>query len=332
MPFGIDDALIALGGLAVSALGNSAKGSAEERAAALQEKGLKEFLAAQVPDPVALKLMLEDFVQTGRLSPELEQAKQLGESEMAKIQADPRLKGSRMRALSSLEDIGSGGESVEDSAALNKALIESGAASRGQQQAVSGALARKGQLGSGLGLMAQLDTAQAEGDRLATQGLDLEMSRRQRALQAIQGAGDLAGDIQSDDWNMQSDVAKSRDAINQFNTQNLQGVMNRNVDRSNDASKYNLNLQQSTADKNTALRNTQQQYNKELLQSNFDNKLKRAAGISGQYNSQADAARKQGQSDANMWGGIGQGVAGLGAQYNADKRHDEMMDYLKTRK
>ena len=319
LALGIGGALSAGAGVA----GHLANMSAQDRAALLQEKGVQEWLKINVPDPEKQKLALERFVSSGEIVPELEAPLMAVESEMKKIAQDPRLKESRLRALSALEEEGYGGEGVEDAAARQQALIESGAANRGRQQAIVSDMERRGQLGSGLELAARLDAQQAEGDRLASQSLGLEQDRRQRALNAMIGAGDLAGDIQGDEYAMASDAARAADAINLFNTQNLQSVGQRNVDRANDANMYNLQNKQRIADENVKMGNFQQQYNKELAQQNFQNQAARASGLAGQYGAQAQNQMQAGQNAAQMWGnvasGVGataQGAARLGQQRN----------------
>lgn len=310
--------IIAAGIAAVGAIGGGVIGhlsqmSAADRAKAAQDKALQQWLKLNIPDPEKQKLALDRFVSAGELIPELEAPVKAAESEIAKITQDAGLKQSRQRALGALEEQGYGGESIQDAAAQEKALIESGAANRGRQQAIVGDLGRRGQLGGGMELAARLDAQQAEGDRLASQSLDMESQRRVRALNAIAGAGDLAGNMQKDEYAMQSDAAKAKDAINMFNTKNLIDQGARNTDRSNDASRFNLTNKQNIMNDNTKMSNFEQQYNSELAQQRFDNEAKVAAGSTGQYNAQAAGEMAAGQSAANMWGGIGQGIGKVGA-------------------
>lgn len=309
-------AIVAAGAaLATGVMGHLANMRAQDRAEFIQNQNVQEWLKLNIPDPNKQKLALEKFVSSGELIPELEEPIMAAESEFKKIQMDPRLKDARMRSLAALEEQGYGGEQVQDAAAREKAIIESGAANRGRQQAIVSDLERRGQLGSGLELAARMDAAQAEGDRLSSNALQMESDRRMRALNAITGAGDLAGNIQRDDYAMKSDAAKASDAINLFNTQNRQGVLNRNVDRGNTAQQYNLDRAQRINDQNTALSNYEQQYNKELLQKEFENKAAKTAGLTGQYNQSANQALASGQNAAQMWGNVASGVgtAALGA-------------------
>jgi len=323
-------AAASLGSGVVGALQNA---SASDRAKLLQEQGVQEWLKLNIPDIDSQKLALEEFVRTGKMDPKLEATVKPLDSQFAKIQQDPRLKETRMRALQAMEEQAYGGEQVQDTAARQQALIDSGAKSRGQQEAITSSMARRGQLGSGLELAARQNAAQAEGDRLASTGLDIESQRRDRALRSMAGAATAAGDLANTDFAQKSAAAQAQDAINLFNTKNTQSVLGKNVDRSNEAQTYNLNLDQDIANKNTGVRNYEQEKNKALIQQQFDNQKAKTAGLTGQYGEQADQANKQGQSAANMWGGIASGIgtAGVGGakiaaakEEKAQKEEDEL--------
>lgn len=314
----------AAGSIGASLIAAGANASAAERAQMMNDKGVQEWLKINIPDPAQQKLALEHFVQQGKLTPELENAVKLEDTQLNKIQTDPALKESRMRSLRSLEEQGYGGESVTDEAAQQKNLIDSGVKSRGQQEAILSSMERRGQLGTGLELAGRLDAGQAEGDRAATQALNLEGQRRQRGLQAIEAAGSAAGKIQGDEYGIAKDRAAAADVIRAYNAKNTQAVGNANVLARNDASKYNLTSAQTVADKNTAVDNYEQEKNNDLYQKQFDNEAKKAAGVAGQYKDAATLATEQGKNTANIWGTLGQGAAKLGtAAYGALKDEEE---------
>ncbi len=306
----IGAALAASAGSGIAGL--AANMSAQDRAKLLQDQSVQEWLKVNVPDPAEQKVALQQFVQTGTLTPTLQQAVKPVDTQLTKIQTDPALKGARMKALSSLEQQGYGGEQVQDRAAREEGLIDSGSKSRGEQQAVTSLMARRGQLGSGNELAARLSNAQADSDRNAKIALDTEAQRRQRALAATASAGDLAGNIQNQSFNQQAQVAAAQDAINRFNTQNQQSVQAQNAAALTDASRYNLGLQQDIANKNTALSNEQQIYNKNVNQQNFENQATKAAGVSGQNNLAANQAIQFGQATGNTLAGVASGIGSLG--------------------
>lgn len=285
-------------------IGGLSQMSAAERAQLLREKGVKEWLDINIPNPEEQKLALEKFVVAGELSPHLETAVKQDPSAFEAISEDPGLRASKLRALRSLESLGTGEATFADKAAQEEALIDQAARSRGNQKAIMSSLASRGQLGTGLELASRMDQNQADADMGAKTTLGLEANRRANALKAIQGAGSLAGDMADDDYRISSDAARAKDAISNFNATNLQNVNSANTRALNSADQWNLTNRQDISNKNTAQNNYEQQYNKELLQKEFENKAKRAAGVSGQYGDAADSAVKAGDSAAKFWGGL----------------------------
>lgn len=313
--------LAALGAQLLSgAIGAASSAGDRARAVAANQEALKAWLDVNVPDPAAQKVVLQRFVQTGELGPELEAAVKRDATEFEKIQLDPRLKETRMRALSSLEDIGDGGLTLSDRADIERATSDINVMDRGKRESIVDSFARRGQLGSGAALTSQLMGAQGATNRASQMQLDTLAAARKRALDAIMGAGQLAGDIQSDDYKQQSDLAQARDAIAEFNTKNMQGVMNRNVDRRNAANEYNLNLRQKVSDANTKLANDEQIYNKGLIQQEFENKARKAAGLSGQYGKQADAYNDSANRTAGQWAAAGSAIGKGALAYGLSER------------
>lgn len=311
---------LAAGSAASGIAGAAANMSAQDRAKLLQDQGVQQWLSVNIPDPAQQKLALNQFVQAGTIAPSLQTAVKQADSQLQSIKTNPALQNTRLRALSSLEQQGYGGEQVQDTAAREKALIDSGAAARGQQQQILGSLARRGQLGTGLELTGRLDAAQGNANNLASNALDIEAARRNRALQAVQGAGNLAGDIQNQQFGQQAQQASAQDAINRFNAANAQGVNAANAQASQAANLYNLQNAQNVANQNTQTQNYQQEYNSKLLQQQFANQAAKAAGLTGQYNNQANTAIQSGQNLGNMFGGISSGLGkiayGVGSQNN----------------
>src|SRR5690606_10901263 len=120
--------------------------------------------------------------------------------------------------------------------------------------------------GSGMELAARLQSAQSSADRQSQESDRLMQIAQQRALDAMSQAGNLATGMRSQSFGEQSDIARARDLINQFNVQNQQNVHQRNVANTNQANLRNLQERQRLSEAGTAIKNAQQQYNKELQQ------------------------------------------------------------------
>ena len=113
---------------------------------------------------------------------------------------DPGTRESQMRALAGMEDIySSGGMTAADAARMQQAQAETGqwmAAQRAGNQAQSQA---RGIGGSGGELAGGLASAQQGAQSLGARDLAMQVQAQNRALQAMQGAGNLAGQARQND-------------------------------------------------------------------------------------------------------------------------------------
>lgn len=305
-------------GAAIISGGIGASASAGDRAQALKmhQDAIQAWLDVNVPDPESQKLVMQQYVQTGHLAPELEQAVHQGASQFEQIKTDPRMKQAQLKALSGLENIGeSGGLTLNDQSNIQKGISDVNSQARGRNEALMNQYAQRGLGGSGLELQAQMMNNQNATNQNSQQQTDVLGSARDRALQAIIQGGQMGGQIRSQDYGEQKDLASARDAINRYNSQNMQDVNTRNVNRGNEAQKYNLDLQQQISNANTEMANKQQQYNKELLQQQFKNRTDIAAGKSQQYGGAAGQYNANASATAKQWAGIGDSINKAGVSY-----------------
>jgi len=284
-----------------------------------------QWLQANVPNPADQAVAYKQFVQTGQLSPQLAKAFEQSQSEMENISPNAEGRSAQINALKSLENEGlAGGLSLEDRATLQEQMNDVNAGARGRNDAILQSFAAKGMGGSGMQLQAQLQNAQNATQNAGNNSLRAAADARKRALASIQGAGELGGRLEANDFSEKSQIAKAKDAINQFNARNRQQVENLNTGRINDANKYNLDLQQDISNRNTNLSNQEQQYNKKLLQDQYDNRIKQMNGYQNAAYGYAGALNDRANDTANMWQGIGSGagklISGYGASNNKPKR------------
>lgn len=287
--------------------------SAQERADAMRDKALQEYLTINIPDQKSKELALSRFVSQGTLAPEMEEAINQAPSEFEKIVVDGKQKNSQLRALQSLEDLGyKGGLNLSDKAMYQDMLTKQQSQDRGARDAITSEMAQRGTGGSGFDLQARLAAQQASGDQASRNSLNIAAQAQQRALQAIQGAGDLATRYRSQDVNEQQSKAQAADAINRFNAANMQDVRTRNIGLKNRAQETNLNRAQGIADQNVGLFNQEKMYNTGLAQKDaqqaFQNQMQLAGSKANAYSGQAAAAGQQGQMQGNMWSNLGQGI------------------------
>ncbi len=268
-----------------------------------------------------LNLLLPQIV--GELTPEMESYIDAGETAMAGIEADPRLRNAQLSALDYLSEIGETGLTAADRAAMSEIRRNTQSDAQAKQAQIIQDMAQRGTGGSGAELAARLSGSQAASDRMSRESDALIQQAQNRALQGITQSAGLAGEMRGQDFNQAGQIASARDAMNRFNTQNQQSLQQRNVGARNQAQLQNLQERQRVADAATGLKNQQQQYNKNLLQQQFQNRALVTQGRAGLASQQAQASQ---QADAAtkgaLYGTIGSAIGGAMMLSDEDMKKD----------
>ncbi len=307
---------------------------AQQTITANQNAALQQWMNVNIPDPAQQKVVYDTYRSTGQLDPRLLQAIKQDPSQFEGVIQDQKAVQAQQNALSQLENIGnSGGLRLQDQADLQKLQSDSDTRARGNRLAISDQMARRGLSGSGFDSAAQLSNIQDQAGRDSSNSLQIAAQAQARALQAIEGAGSLGGQIEAQRFGEQAQKANAADAIAKFNTQNLRDVNAANAAAQNYAQEYNLTNSQNLANKNVELANAQQEHNKGLAQQQFENQLRVAAGKTGQYNqlgSQLSGLQlQQGKGVSNTISNVGNSAVGA---VTADQNKSFWKDYMDSNK
>jgi hypothetical protein len=279
-----------LGGI----LGNDAGEEQMAKSLGLSREALQELRNLYVPTVEEQKIQLVNPELAGLL-----EAEQLGESSLAGVSSDPRLKQAQMKALEELSGLSEQGLGVEDQAAFNQLKRQAGAEAKAQQASILQNAAAQGTLDSGNTIMAQLNASQAQANRLQ-QGAENQAAEAARARrQALAQYGDMSSNMANQDFSQKSQIASAKDAIAKFNSQNKQNV-----------NQYNLGQRQTIANQTADNRNKQEMYNKGLIQQQFQNNLSKATGVAGQTNNLANQYAQQGQAAAQGQAAMNSAILG----------------------
>jgi hypothetical protein len=317
-----------LGGLG-SFLANS---SAADRAEMLQNQALRNWIGVNIPDPKDQQIALQKFVQQGELDPKLETAIKSDPSQFKDIVTSAADRTAQNRALSEIQNIGMrGGLRLQDKAALQDALLQQQTQDRANRQSIESDMARRGLGGSGFDVAARLQGQQGTSDQAARNSLGVAASAQDRALQALMQSGQLATQYRTQQFGEEAQRAAAADAVNRFNTQNLQDVQQRNIGSQNAAQAANLASRQKIADQNTAQANYEQEYNKKLLQQQYENQAQKAAGMSGQYQGMANTEMQRGQALGNTLSNIAGGASNIATTIASKNTLDDYFDQLKKK-
>jgi hypothetical protein len=302
-----------IGGL----IGNEqAKGSREDAERARQQ-ALAQYANINIPDIQKQLLNLQQYGEVGQLSPELQQLISMGPTALEGVTTDPRLRADQMNALEAMSGLAQGVPQSGDLAGFELARQNAAGELNAQNASVLQNMQQRGQAGSGAELLAKLKNNQSGAQMLQEAQLQQAQAMQQARMQALQSQASMAGNLRNQDYGEQSNLAKAKDAIAQFNAANAQNVVGSNVNIKNNAQAANLTNKQNIANMNTETANKQQISNKGLQQDQFTNQLQLANAKAGQYGNQAAAADTRAGQTAGMWAGIGQGVGtGIAAYGN----------------
>jgi len=222
--------------------------SPEERAAA---KGILEPLTLETPQWIRdIKASTMEGVDPMEWTDS--EAALVGDSEFENIEGDPRLREAQTASLGALQElVDGGGMNSQDKANLARIQSQTSQADRGRREAILQNASQRGMGGSGMELLAQLDSSQAATDRQAQEGLDVAGMAQDRALQAMMQGGSLAGSIRGQDHSEAAQRAAAMDAISKFNagttTQNNQFNTTGGYNAQKDTAGNTLHVQQQNA-------------------------------------------------------------------------------------
>lgn len=300
----------AAGSIGAGAIGASASAAERENANRLIEQTIKDYEAIGVPPEEARRIALQRYQYQGDYTPESDVAVQLGDSNMVGISTDPAVREAQMKALNSLEDIGSnGGMMLSDRAAYENTMGDLAAQERGRREAILQDAQQRGGYGSGTALAAQLMNQQESARRAQQAGLQIQAEAQRRALDALAQGGSMATNMRTQEFGEKAAAAKAQDEIAQWNAQNSQAIRSGNVAGRNTAQQFNLTNRQNLSNSNTDLANKEETYNKGLGRQVFEDQMALTQGKANARANQASNIQKQADSTANMWGGIGSSVA-----------------------
>jgi hypothetical protein len=323
-------AVLAAGGIAASALGASKAGE-NETARRLREEAIRQFSAINIPNPESMYAKLENLVQQGVLDPEEIPTIFQDPTTFNEIIENPIYLQAQQSALGQLSQIAEeGGLTATDRARIRATQDEFRTTERGSREALDRRAAELGIAGSDYNLLSQQIAGQSAADRASREGTDIAALAEQRALEAIMNKAGVAGQIGSQEYGKMAEKARAQDAIAAFNAANRQSVAGENVMARNVAQAQNLAEKQRLADENIRSKNIEEVRRKDLIQKNYENALRRAAGMTQQYSEAASAAQGAQDRQAAMLGGLGSGLLstsaslfGQGTTSTGDKKKED---------
>lgn len=184
--------LAMLAPLLASAIGEAAAAGDDAKAEALRQQAMAQY---NIDLPPVQTIALQSQAATAH---------------------NPQAQSSRLDALRQLSSRANEGYNDTDKAAINDTLSDVNQRERGARMAITQGMDPN----SGAAVAAQLSNQQANAQRANQQGVAIAGQSRANALKALMAQGQLAGDIEGDEF----DRGQAADAISQFNERNRMGA------------------------------------------------------------------------------------------------------------
>lgn len=308
---------VAAGGasLAGGLFGNQQASDAADAAKKQRDQAMSYISGLDIPDIEKERLQLETLQYFGDFSPEQLQQYNLGPSAMEQISVDPLYKQKQMDALERIGQLSTEGITPEERAILELSQRRASAQTQAKVNQILQDRQQRGVAGGGDELAAKLAATQQGADLQSQQDLEAAQQMMNTRRQALSQLAEQAGGMRRQEYGEQTDLARSRDVINQFNVQNTQDTAKYNVGNVNQSRLRNIDAQQSIADRNVALRNQQQAHNKSLAEVDYRRKLDKATAmanaLSGAATATQQAGAAQGAATASVGSGIGKIIKGI---------------------
>jgi hypothetical protein len=231
-------------------------------------------------------------------------------------------KRSQQEALQKYAAMSESGRDVIAEGQREQALFEADARSKSRQQQLMEGLRRQGQLGSGAGLVAQLQGEQADRQLSREASLQGVQQAEMRRREALGQAASLAGQIRGQNFNVESAnvgtmnsynqrLANARSMYNQYTSNAKNQAQTINQQREMDRERTNLGLQNQYAMYNRqqqqAARERARQFDVDLTNRMFETR----AGAEN-FRRGAQAKERAGYGTA-ITSGLGAGLSAFGA-------------------
>lgn len=289
--------------------------SGSDKADQMHQKAIDAFNSIKTPELSALQVQLDKYVNAGQITPEQAETALLNSNAFNSIVTDPAYVGAQKAALQQLQQIGTeGGMTAEDKAQLQDITNQQNQEAQSRNASVLQNAQQRGTGGSNLTAVSQLMDEQAAADRASQAGTQVAANAQARALQALQSAGTLGGQIEGQQYGEQANKAQSQNAIDLFNKQALNQTNLYNTQTANAAQAANLANAQAINNANTATSNAGKEYNAQANQTQFNDALQKAQGVAGTFNAWGNQAQDQANKEQAGSMAILQGIAQGAAQ------------------
>jgi hypothetical protein len=292
-------------------------GGGDGGAAASHAAAVAAIQALKIPE-VDKAILLNQFQQSGTISPELLQKLSLNLDEQQKLEENPENRLKQEAALSALKQLSQTGMSPQDLAQMQQMRSQVAQDTNAKQAQILQQAQMRGQLSGGDTLAAQLMANQANTQASSKGAIDAAAQAAAARREALNNYSNLAGQVRGQDFNTANVNNQNELLRKQFLDENAISRQQQNVANKNNANLYNLQRQQAVSDQNTSQANDELRRQVEAKKWMAEMEFRKAAGAAGQFGSLANFQSSSAANDAantqKIYSGAGQVLGNAGTE------------------
>lgn len=292
------------------AIGNAQAGKARKDAERRSDEMAELYRSLNVPSLESQQYdpTMQDYA--GDIDPALLASIPGLESALSQVTSDPRFTQAQYQSLGGLDELVAGGGMTQmDKLEFQRAQDQAGQESARQQASITRDMAERGIAGGGMELAQRLASAQGAANTSSAAAQNMAATAQQRALQALMERGNMAGDMQSQDFGRKSTAANARDMMAKWNQEQALGVNKANANAANAAAAQNQQTRQYVNKDNQYATNNAKQNNAQAVGQQYGQQMDRLSGIAGQVTGQNAHRQAQAAQIGNQAQGIGQAAS-----------------------
>lgn len=250
----------------------------------------------------------------------------------------------QMGALQKFRDISNSSTDPQLNAQLAAAGRNSQIQAQSREQSLLQDAERRGQLGAGSVLGAQLSSSANSMNQGAIQSQNAAADAYKNRLEALRQSATLGGDIRNQDTDLGARNAGIINSFNQRTAANAQNYQNQAANTMNEGQRFNIGQAQDVANKNVSQGNEaaianrqrqdalakyrydalvgQKQTANNLAQSKFDNQYRITAGQAGQGNANIGFYQQNARDNNARTQGLGDAAGKIGMYYGSQGQNN----------
>ena len=286
-------------------------GEDQQKAFAAAEEAQKIIDAIGAPPETAKAIILNKFKVAGLETPELEQAIDIGVSEMAQYKEDPRFREAGTKALERMMQQSEGGLTAQDRLMARQLQQEQERSTQGKLAQIRQEAQMRGMGGAGAGLAAELSAAQSGAERGLTGALQVGAQAQQAKMAALQQAAGQAQSMRSADLATAQATRTAADAFKELSAREAIARQRANVQAKNLAQQRNLATEQRVGEMNVAQDNEELRRQVEAKSADWQRRANYEAMRANQRSGMAGVYAGRAAGTQQSWGDIGKGASDI---------------------